>query len=99
MAEETTAHYYKVIVDRDVRIVLRDGDAVVSDLFRPDETGPFGVIMTMGPYSKDIHFRDWSRSHDSRVDSKVISGQAFEPDQRSSRKLPTLWFHSAAASQ
>ena len=63
-ANESTAVYYKLLVERDVEVPLRDGSHVVADVFRPDGDGEFPVIITMGPYSKDIHFRDWSSSFD-----------------------------------
>ncbi len=65
MAEsETTAVYFDLLVERDVHVPLRDGTHLVADVFRPDAGGKFPVIITMGPYSKDIHFRDWSRDFD-----------------------------------
>ena len=59
-----TAVYHPIKVEKDVRIPLRDGVYVVADVFRPDADGRFPVIMTMGPYSKDIHFRDWNPAVD-----------------------------------
>lgn len=65
MTDETsTARYYDLRVERDVEIPLRDGAHVVADVFRPDGPGEFGTIMTLGPYSKDIHFKDWSSAFD-----------------------------------
>jgi putative CocE/NonD family hydrolase len=55
-----TAVYQALKLDKDVRIPMRDGAYVVADVFRPDADGRFPIIMTMGPYSKDIHFRDWN---------------------------------------
>ena len=45
---------YKLIVEKDVRIPLRDGTVLYGDIFRPDggETR-FPVIMNIGPYHKD----------------------------------------------
>jgi predicted acyl esterase len=51
---------YSVLVEKDVSIRLRDGGAIVADVFRPAEPGEFPTIMTLGPYPKDIH-----RSQDS----------------------------------
>jgi predicted acyl esterase len=65
MTDDTsTARYYDLLVERDVNIPLRDGEHVVADVFRPDGHGEFGTIMTLGPYSKDIHFKDWSPDFD-----------------------------------
>jgi predicted acyl esterase len=63
-SQRATGVYYGLKLEKDVEIPLRDGSSVVADLFRPDHGGPFPVIMTLGPYSKDIHFRDWSSDFD-----------------------------------
>jgi predicted acyl esterase len=51
---------YSLAIDKDVSIPLRDGGVVVSDVFRPAEAGTFPVIMTLGPYPKDVHFSRWN---------------------------------------
>ena len=43
---------YSLVVEKDVSIPLRDGEAVVADVFRPAEAGTFPVIITSyGPVS------------------------------------------------
>ncbi|MEE9279249.1 MAG: CocE/NonD family hydrolase [Myxococcota bacterium] len=64
MAQASTAVYSGLELEKDVEVPLRDGAHVVADVFRPDRKGRFPVIITMGPYSKDIHFRDWSPAFD-----------------------------------
>jgi putative CocE/NonD family hydrolase len=59
-----TGVYHALKLDKDVHIPMRDGAYVVADVFRPDTDGRFPIIMTMGPYSKDIHFREWNPSLD-----------------------------------
>ena len=45
---------YKLIVEKDVRIPLRDGTLLYGDVFRPDGGEErFPVIMNIGPYMKD----------------------------------------------
>jgi predicted acyl esterase len=39
-----------LVVEKDVSIRLRDGGAVVADVFRPMAAGEFPIIMTLGPY-------------------------------------------------
>ena len=63
-SSDTTATFHELLVERDVRVPLRDGTYLVADVFRPDCEGQFPVIITLGPYSKDIHFRDWSADFD-----------------------------------
>lgn len=50
---------YELLIGKDVTIKLRDGSSVCADIFRPDAAGGFPVIVTLGPYPKDVHFRDW----------------------------------------
>ncbi|MFC1978040.1 CocE/NonD family hydrolase [Chloroflexota bacterium] len=51
--------YYQLIVEKDISIKVRDETILCADVFRPNDSGRFPVIMTMGPYPKDIHFKDW----------------------------------------
>jgi predicted acyl esterase len=50
-----------LLVERDVDIAVRDGTVLAADVFRPDDAQPAPVIMTLGPYEKDVHFRDRAR--------------------------------------
>ncbi|HKP59320.1 MAG TPA: CocE/NonD family hydrolase [Polyangiales bacterium] len=61
---ESTARFSGLTIERDVHVPLRDGSYVVADVFRPDIAGRFPGIITLGPYSKDIHFRDWNPNYD-----------------------------------
>ena len=49
---------YKLVIEKDVKIPLRDGTVLYGDIFRPEVVGGggserFPVIMTIGPYMKD----------------------------------------------
>ncbi len=45
---------YKLIVEKDVKIPMRDGAILCADVFRPDRgTERFPAIMNIGPYQKD----------------------------------------------
>jgi len=44
---------YRLIVEKDVNLPMRDGLKLKCDVFRPDDPGRFPVIMTLGPYPKD----------------------------------------------
>jgi predicted acyl esterase len=67
-ASEATAVFHGLTIERDVQVPLRDGAHVLADVFRPDAGDRYPAIMTLGPYSKDIHFRDWNpRVDDSRL--------------------------------
>ena len=51
---------YQLIIEKDVRIPLRDGTVLYGDIFRPESKNEgdgvgerFPVIMNIGPYQKD----------------------------------------------
>ena len=64
MGTDSTAVFHGLKVERDVEIPLRGGSHLAADVFRPDDSDRHPTIITMGPYSKDIHFKDWNRSYD-----------------------------------
>jgi predicted acyl esterase len=51
-------HGLNMRVDKNVGIEMRDGLVLRANLFRPEEDGFFPVIMSMGIYGKDVHFKD-----------------------------------------
>ncbi|WP_413804834.1 CocE/NonD family hydrolase [Streptomyces sp. OE57] len=57
-------------LDKDVVIETRDGTPLRADVFRPSEPGRYPVIMTHGPYGKDIHFEDFNAGAYSIVDER-----------------------------
>ena len=52
--------FYGLREEKDASIRVRDGGSVSANVFRPAEDGKFPVIMTLGPYPKDIHFSQWN---------------------------------------
>jgi len=48
--------HYEVIVEKNVRIPLRDGSYLMADVFRPKSKDTFPVIMSMGVYQKDLDY-------------------------------------------
>lgn len=46
---------FPVALDKDVAVPMRDGAALRANVYRPDAGGRFPVIMTLGPYGKDVH--------------------------------------------
>lgn len=46
-----------MIIDRDVAIPMDDGNVLRADVFRPDGTTTYPVIMTLGPYGKGVPYR------------------------------------------
>ena len=43
----------RVVVDRDVRIPMRDGVELSADVYRPNRECTFGAILEHIPYRKD----------------------------------------------
>ena len=48
-----------VIFEKDVAIPVRDGAVLRANVYRPNTSEHFPVIMTVGPYGKDLHFEDF----------------------------------------
>ena len=44
-----------MVLDKDVAVPMRDGALLRANVFRPDHPGKFPVLMTLGPYGKDVH--------------------------------------------
>lgn len=47
-----------MLFEKDVEIPMSDGIALRANVFRPDDYGVHPVVMAMGVYGKDVHFRD-----------------------------------------
>ncbi|MBB4138177.1 hypothetical protein BKA16_004802 [Gordonia humi] len=45
-------------IDWDVEVPMRDGLVLRADVFRPQESGNYPVILAMGPYGKGLHFEE-----------------------------------------
>jgi hypothetical protein len=52
---EARAVKHRMILDKDVAVPMRDGAQLRANVFRPDTPGTFPVLMTLGPYGKDVH--------------------------------------------
>jgi predicted acyl esterase len=47
-----------VLIERDVAIEMDDRVVLRADVFRPAETEPAPVVMTLGPYGKGVRYQD-----------------------------------------
>lgn len=45
-------------VDWDVPIAMDDGIVLRANVYRPDDNGRYPVVMSHGPYGKDLHFEE-----------------------------------------
>jgi uncharacterized protein len=48
-----------MILDRDTEVPMRDGAMLRANVYRPDADGRFPVLMTFGPYGKDVPLREF----------------------------------------
>lgn len=54
-------------IDWDAPIQMKDGVVLRADVFRPQGSGKYPVIMTYGPYAKGLDFREGYKSQWARV--------------------------------
>lgn len=53
-SKEESKPIYKMKVEKDVMVKMRDGVQVAVDLYRPDHSGKFPALLSMHPYCKDM---------------------------------------------
>jgi predicted acyl esterase len=56
--ETTRERVGAMIFDKDVPVPVSDGTVLRANVFRPAAEGRYPVVMAMGVYGKDVHFRD-----------------------------------------
>ncbi|HEX7840963.1 MAG TPA: CocE/NonD family hydrolase [Kofleriaceae bacterium] len=61
---------HSLVIENDVPIALRDGDAIYANVFRPAGDARVPVIITLGPYPKDVPFREWNPAAWDRLEDK-----------------------------
>jgi uncharacterized protein len=80
-------------LDKDVLVPMRDGAQLRANVFRPQAPGKYPVIMTLGPYGKDVHLKEFmpeawgalQRRHPEILKASSCKHLAFEtPD-------PEVW--------
>src|SRR6185437_2784293 len=53
------ATHYEMLMERNTGIPMRDGALLRGDVFRPKADGKFPVLMTFGPYGKDVPLKEF----------------------------------------
>ena len=53
-ADKLSKPQYKVIVERDVMIPMRDGTMIAANIYRPDAPGTFPALHAADSYQKDL---------------------------------------------
>jgi predicted acyl esterase len=70
-------------IDWNVPITMDDGLVLRADVFRPVSEGPFPVLLTYGPYAKNLAFQDgypsaWQRMVDKHPDVTANSTNRYQ---------------------
>jgi len=47
-----------MIFEHNVTVTMTDGNPLRVNIYRPDKPGRYPVVMLMGPYGKDTHYKD-----------------------------------------
>ena len=50
---------YEMLVEPNAEVPMRDGAILRANVYRPDADARFPVLMTFGPYGKDIPLREF----------------------------------------
>src|SRR4029077_4135160 len=56
-------------LERDAEIPMRDGAPLRANIYRPDGPGRFPVLMTFGPYGKDVPLREFMQEAWDRLNA------------------------------
>ena len=43
-----------ILVEKNIMVPMRDGVKLATDVYRPNEEGPFPVLLARLPYNKDL---------------------------------------------
>ena len=50
---------HKILVEQNADVPMRDGAILRANVYRPNSDGRFPVLMTFGPYGKDVPLREF----------------------------------------
>ena len=50
---------YEMLVEQNAEVPMRDGAILRANVYRPDADARFPVLMTFGPYGKDVPLREF----------------------------------------
>src|SRR5262245_43257516 len=50
---------HKILVEQNADVPMRDGAILRANVYRPNAGGRFPVLMTFGPYGKDVPLREF----------------------------------------
>ena len=49
----------RMVLEKDIDIPVRDGARLKANLFRPQGVGQYPVLLSLGPYGKDVHLSEF----------------------------------------
>ena len=72
-----------MLVEWDVPITMDDGVVLRANVFRPDDDAPHPVLLSYGPYGKDLGFQDgypdaWMKMVEGHPDVAAGSSNRFQ---------------------
>ncbi|KAL8369831.1 hypothetical protein RB595_000260 [Gaeumannomyces hyphopodioides] len=68
---------FSYIFEQDVAVQLQAGGGLIRcNVYRPKESGPVPVLVTYGPYGKDIHYQEFNPRSFSEVNPKHRSAHS-----------------------
>ena len=44
----------RLVIDKNIQVPMRDGINLATDVYRPDDPGPFPTLLTRLPYNKEL---------------------------------------------
>src|SRR5215469_14438101 len=50
---------YEMLLEQHADVPMRDGAILHANVYRPNASGRFPVLMTFGPYGKDVPLREF----------------------------------------
>jgi predicted acyl esterase len=48
-----------MVLEKDIDVPMRDGVQLKANLYRPQRSGPYPVLLSLGPYGKDVHLSEF----------------------------------------
>ena len=48
-----------IVLEKDIDIPVRDGACLKANLFKPQRPGQYPVLLSLGPYGKDVHLSEF----------------------------------------
>jgi predicted acyl esterase len=60
---------YEMLLEQNADVPVRDGAILQANVYRPKANGRFPVLMTFGPYGKDVPLREFMQEAWDRLNT------------------------------